>query len=64
MLRTRVSARRAFLVLLLLAQFAAAADSKSLASKIDKILAEPDVARGMWGVEVNSGEVVEVAGIG
>jgi serine-type D-Ala-D-Ala carboxypeptidase/endopeptidase (penicillin-binding protein 4) len=51
MSRTRLSARVALLVLLLLAQFAAAAESKSLASKIEKILADPEVARGMWGIE-------------
>lgn len=43
-----------FFVLLLLLQVAAAADLKSLTSKIDKILAQPDVARGIWGIEVVS----------
>lgn len=52
MSRTRLSVRL-FVFLLLLTQFAAA-DNKSLAAKIDKILAEPDVARGMWGVDVVS----------
>jgi D-alanyl-D-alanine carboxypeptidase/D-alanyl-D-alanine-endopeptidase (penicillin-binding protein 4) len=52
MFRIRLSARIA-LILLLLAQFAAAAENK-LASKIDKLLADPEVARGMWGIEVVS----------
>lgn len=50
MFRTR-SARLAVLSLLLLAQFAVAAETKSLASKIEKILADPEVARGMWGID-------------
>jgi D-alanyl-D-alanine carboxypeptidase/D-alanyl-D-alanine-endopeptidase (penicillin-binding protein 4) len=51
---------RLLIVLLVLSQFAVAADKKSnhgskeLASRIDKILSQPDVARGMWGVEVVS----------
>src|SRR5947209_14694210 len=54
-MRIRSSARPVLVaLLLLLVQFAAAADSKSLASKIDKSLADPDVARGMWGVEIIS----------
>jgi len=43
-----------FFVLLLLLQVAPAADSKSLASKINKIISQPDVSRGMWGIEVVS----------
>lgn len=42
------------LVLLLLAQVALAAESKSLTSKIEKILSPPEVSRGMWGYEVVS----------
>jgi serine-type D-Ala-D-Ala carboxypeptidase/endopeptidase (penicillin-binding protein 4) len=61
-MRIRSSARPVLVaLLLLLVQFAAAADSKSLASKIDKILADPDIARGMWGVEVislNTGKTI------
>lgn len=41
-------------VLLLAAQAAFAAEAKGLAGKIDKILSQPDVARGMWGIEVIS----------
>ncbi|MGI9100841.1 MAG: D-alanyl-D-alanine carboxypeptidase/D-alanyl-D-alanine endopeptidase [Terriglobales bacterium] len=56
-------------VLLLLVQFSPAAprppkhdkEPKSLAAKIDKILSQPDVARGFWGVEavsLSSGETL------
>src|SRR5437588_4978037 len=52
------SARRFSAVLLLLAALAlpaAAADKKSsLAAEIDRILAQSDVARGFWGVEIIS----------
>jgi serine-type D-Ala-D-Ala carboxypeptidase/endopeptidase (penicillin-binding protein 4) len=50
-------------LLLLMAQFASAADKaapaetykeRALAARIEKILSQPDVARGMWGVEVVS----------
>ena len=51
-------ARRRFsfaaLLLLLIAVSAPAAEKHALSSKIDKILAQPDVARGFWGVEVVS----------
>ncbi len=54
------SAIRLLVILILVAvQFAAAADkskhdSKELASRIDKILSQGDVARGMWGIEAVS----------
>jgi D-alanyl-D-alanine carboxypeptidase/D-alanyl-D-alanine-endopeptidase (penicillin-binding protein 4) len=53
-MRIRASARSLLLAILLLSQFAAAAETKTLASKIDKILADPEVSRGMWGIEVIS----------
>jgi D-alanyl-D-alanine carboxypeptidase/D-alanyl-D-alanine-endopeptidase (penicillin-binding protein 4) len=49
--------RRSTLVVLcvaLLAISAPAADKHSFASRIDKILAQPDVARGFWGIEMVS----------
>lgn len=49
------------LILVLLAVQAAAAESKALAARIEKILSAPDVARGFWGIEVeslNSGKVL------
>ena len=42
------------LLLLLLATQMVAAESKDLAQRINKILADGDVARGMWGIEVAS----------
>lgn len=42
------------LVLLLAAAAPAFAKSDSLAKKIDKLLADPEVARGFWGLEVVS----------
>ncbi len=48
------------LLLLVIAQVAAA-ENKALAKHIERVLADPDVARGMWGVEVvslNSGATV------
>jgi D-alanyl-D-alanine carboxypeptidase/D-alanyl-D-alanine-endopeptidase (penicillin-binding protein 4) len=45
----------ALVFLLLLAQVALAADKKSAAEKrIDAILSQPDVARGMWGIDAVS----------
>ena len=52
MLRRRSTLVAALAVLL--AIYAPAADKHSLASHIDTILAEPDVARSFWGVEVVS----------
>ena len=43
-----------FVVLLLTCQFAIAEKKPNLSADIDKILAEPDVARGFWGIEVVS----------
>jgi D-alanyl-D-alanine carboxypeptidase/D-alanyl-D-alanine-endopeptidase (penicillin-binding protein 4) len=40
--------------LVLIAIYAPAAEKHALASRIEKILAEPDVARGFWGIEVIS----------
>ena len=40
--------------LLLIAQLSFASDSKVLAGKIDKILSQPEVSRGMWGIDVVS----------
>jgi D-alanyl-D-alanine carboxypeptidase/D-alanyl-D-alanine-endopeptidase (penicillin-binding protein 4) len=40
------------MLLFLLAAQTAVAESKSLAKRIDKILADPEVARGVWGIEV------------
>ncbi len=57
---------RGFIVLLLAAQVAVAGDKatqagvqtarseKTLAAQVEKILAEPDIARGMWGIDVVS----------
>jgi D-alanyl-D-alanine carboxypeptidase/D-alanyl-D-alanine-endopeptidase (penicillin-binding protein 4) len=42
------------LVLLWMAPFANAASKPSLETRIDQILAEPDVARGFWGIEIIS----------
>ena len=42
------------LLLLLLAAQGALSENKALAKRIDKILADPAVARGLWGVEVVS----------
>jgi D-alanyl-D-alanine carboxypeptidase/D-alanyl-D-alanine-endopeptidase (penicillin-binding protein 4) len=41
------------LILLLAAQFGIA-ENKALAKRVEQILSEPDVARGMWGIEVVS----------
>jgi D-alanyl-D-alanine carboxypeptidase/D-alanyl-D-alanine-endopeptidase (penicillin-binding protein 4) len=53
MLRRRISP---FLLLALLCvgPFATAASKPSLQERIDRILAQPDVARGFWGIEVVS----------
>lgn len=60
-MRRNISTRWFILILLLVAQLASAAEKaapneskpdKALAARIDKILAQPDVARGLWGVEV------------
>ncbi len=40
------------LLLVLLSLPLAAADRKELAKRIDEILAQPDVARGFWGLEI------------
>ncbi|HET8667187.1 MAG TPA: D-alanyl-D-alanine carboxypeptidase/D-alanyl-D-alanine-endopeptidase [Terriglobales bacterium] len=42
------------LILLLAVQIAVAGENKALASKINKILSQADVARGTWGLEVVS----------
>src|SRR5437764_8512487 len=42
------------LVVLLSCQFVVAEKKPNLTADIDKILAEPDVARGFWGIEVVS----------
>jgi D-alanyl-D-alanine carboxypeptidase/D-alanyl-D-alanine-endopeptidase (penicillin-binding protein 4) len=49
------------LIVLLLAVQTLSAESKALAKHIEKILADPDVSRGIWGIEVDSltsGEVL------
>lgn len=59
---TRLLISRLLVIVLLATQLAAAAEgksaskgeSKSLASRIDKILSQADVARGMWGIEAVS----------
>src|ERR1041385_5668520 len=53
MLRRRISP---FLLLALLcvSPFATAASKPSLQERIDQILAQPDVARGFWGIEIVS----------
>jgi len=53
MRRTRL-APQLWLVLLLVFCQLAAAENKALASKIEKILSEPDISRGIWGIEVVS----------
>jgi D-alanyl-D-alanine carboxypeptidase/D-alanyl-D-alanine-endopeptidase (penicillin-binding protein 4) len=42
------------LLVLLLAAQALMAENKALAKHLEKILEDPDVSRGMWGIEVNS----------
>jgi serine-type D-Ala-D-Ala carboxypeptidase/endopeptidase (penicillin-binding protein 4) len=42
------------LLIVVAAQFAAAEKKPALAAQIDRILAQPDVARGFWGIEVVS----------
>ena len=53
MLRRRFSPLL-LLVLLWMAAFANAASKPSLETRINQILAEPDVARGFWGIEIIS----------
>jgi len=43
-----------FVLLLSVAQPSAAADKKSLSTRIDQILADPEVARGFWGIDIVS----------
>jgi D-alanyl-D-alanine carboxypeptidase/D-alanyl-D-alanine-endopeptidase (penicillin-binding protein 4) len=50
----KYAALPAFLLLLALTGAPAFAKSNSLAKKIDQILAQPDVARGFWGIQVVS----------
>lgn len=45
---------RVLVFLLLIATATFANDKHSLAAKIDKVLAQPDVARGFWGIEIDS----------
>ncbi|MFB3916767.1 MAG: D-alanyl-D-alanine carboxypeptidase/D-alanyl-D-alanine-endopeptidase [Terriglobales bacterium] len=51
MRRSRVFSQ---LVLIFLAVQIAAAESKALTARINKILSEPDLARGFWGIKVQS----------
>lgn len=51
---TRLRPTLAFVGIILIALSAAAAEKKSLAQRVDKILAEPDVSRAFWGVEIVS----------
>ena len=54
---SHVQKRLAFLLLFLLSIAAFAEDkpdNKELAKKIDAILAQPDVARGFWGIEIDN----------
>jgi D-alanyl-D-alanine carboxypeptidase/D-alanyl-D-alanine-endopeptidase (penicillin-binding protein 4) len=50
----RASRRVAFVLILLLVSQIVVAQSKALAKRIDKILADTEVARGFWGLEVVS----------
>jgi D-alanyl-D-alanine carboxypeptidase/D-alanyl-D-alanine-endopeptidase (penicillin-binding protein 4) len=51
----------AFLAVLVSTQHLYAADPRLLAPKVNAILADPDIARGFWGIEIvslNSGQVL------
>jgi D-alanyl-D-alanine carboxypeptidase/D-alanyl-D-alanine-endopeptidase (penicillin-binding protein 4) len=50
----RVQILLVFVLALLLAAQAPAAEQKSIATRIEKVLADPEAARGFWGIEVVS----------